>query len=43
MTNEKIKESNELFYKVIESLDLEQIKHLHKKLGTYITCSLHSM
>ena len=37
MTNEKIKAANEMFYSVLESLDLEQIKHLHKKLGTYIS------
>lgn len=36
MHNEKIKESNELFYKVIESLDIEQIKYLQKKLSIYI-------
>ena len=36
MHNEKIKESNELFYKVIESLDLEQIEHLIKKLNIYV-------
>ena len=36
MHNEKIKESNELFYKVIESLDIEQIKYLQKKLNNYI-------
>lgn len=37
MDNEKIKAANEMFYSVIESLDIEQIKHLHKKLGTYIS------
>ena len=36
MTNEKIKATNEMFYSVIESLDLEQIEHLIKKLNIYV-------
>ena len=36
MDNEKIKAANEMFYSVIESLDIEQIEHLIKKLNIYV-------
>ena len=36
MNNEKIKEANKKFYSVIESLDLEEIEYLVKKLNIYL-------
>lgn len=36
MTNEKIKAANEMFYSAIESLDIEEIEYLIKKLNIYV-------